>query len=110
MASAFGHEMSDEREQMSQGSSIHVRVAARPFQDRDLESVRAVTEPELNSQKSSSFPRECCARFRQLAKSRQSKLSQIQKNHLFRIGPITATEESFQNFERSADAQDSEES
>src|ERR1700683_3315061 len=46
MASAFGHEMTDEQKQMSEGSSMHVRVTSRTFRNSDLESVCEVNEPE----------------------------------------------------------------
>src|SRR5580704_3185842 len=89
-ATAFGHEMSNVQEQMSNGSAKRIPVTARPIRGSDLESFVAVTEPELNSQTPSKFPNESCAIFRQLAKYRQLKLSQVTKNHLLRIGPPTA--------------------
>ena len=88
---AFSHEMSHVQEQMSNGSAKRIRVAARPIRSSELESFVAVTEPELNSQTSSKSPNELCAIFRQLAKYRQLKLSQVTKNHLLRIGPPTAS-------------------
>jgi len=88
---AFSHEMSNEQEQMSKGSAKRIRVAAPPIRGSDLESCVAVTEPELNSLTPSRFPNEFCAIFRQLAKYRQLKLSQVTKNHLLRIGPPTAS-------------------
>ena len=88
---------------------MHVRVTMRPFRRSDLESVVALTEPELNYLISRKFPTDCWANFRQLAKVRQSKLSQIPKNHPFRIGPTTATYGSGRNFKWSSDAKDSEE-
>jgi hypothetical protein len=109
MVSAFGHEMSDEKQQISEGTSMHVRVTMRPFRGRNPESVVAVTEPELNSLISGKFPSYCWANSRQLVKSRQSKLSQIPKNHPFRIGPSTASHGSDQNLKWSSDAQDPEE-
>jgi hypothetical protein len=110
MATALGHEMSDEHEQMSDGFTKHVHVTAGPLRGSDLEFVVAVIEPELNSQTSSKFWNECRAKFRQLAKFRQSELGQTPKNHLLRIGPSTASNGSARNFKWSSDAQDSEES
>jgi hypothetical protein len=88
---------------------MHVCVSVRPFRGSDPESVVAVTEPELTSLISRKFLTDCWANFRQLAKVRQSKLSQIPKNHPFRIGPTTAIHGLAQNFQWSSDAQDSEE-
>ena len=90
---AFSREMQRARtqEQMSNGSVNHVRVAAPPIRGSDLESCVAVTEPELNSLTASKFTNEGCAIFRQLAKYRQLKLSQLTKNHPLRIGPPTAS-------------------
>ena len=90
---AFSHEMQRARtqEQMSNGSVKHIRVTARPIRGGDLDSLVAVVEPELNSETSSKFTHESCAIFRQLAKYRQLKLSQVTKNHLLRIGPPTAS-------------------
>jgi hypothetical protein len=65
---------------MSNGFAKRIRVAAHPIRRSDLESFVAVTEPELNSQTSSEFANEFCATFRQLAKYRQRKLSQVAKN------------------------------
>jgi len=80
MPVAFGREMSNEQEQMSNGSTKRIRVAARLIRGSDLKPFLAVTEPELNSQTSSQFATESCAIFRQLAKYRQRKLSQVTKN------------------------------
>ena len=111
MASTFGHGMSDEQmRQMPDRSIKHFRITARPSQDGNLDTVLAVTEPELNSQISTKYPNESWTKFRQLAKFRHLNLCQIPKNHLFRIGPIPASHRSAQSFEWSSDAQDSEES
>jgi hypothetical protein len=72
--------MTNEQEQMSNGSAKRIRVAAHPIRSSELEAFVAVTEPELNSQTSSEFATEFCAIFRQLAKYRQRKLSQVTKN------------------------------
>jgi hypothetical protein len=48
---------------MSNGSAKHFRMTARVLRDSDLESVRAVTEPELNSQRSASFRRNVGRKF-----------------------------------------------
>jgi hypothetical protein len=55
---AFGRGMSNEQEQMSNGSAKRIRVAARPIRSSELESFVAVAEPELNSQTSSKFTNE----------------------------------------------------
>jgi hypothetical protein len=102
--------MSNEQEQMSNGSAKHIRVTARPIRDSDLESLVAVTEPSLSSQTSSKLPNKCWLKTRQLANFRQVDLSETLKNHLLRFGPTTASHASAQNFDWSSDAQDSEES
>jgi hypothetical protein len=88
---------------------MHIRVAAHLPRDSDPESMGSATAPELNSCTLSKFSNKCWPKFRQLATFRQSNLSQIPKNHLFRIGPPTASHGIAQNFKWSSDAQDSEE-
>lgn len=91
--------------------NLVVVAARRPWDSLgDLEHVRAVTAPEVTSQKSGKYSMECCAKSRQLAKFRQSRLSQATKNQLLRIGPPTAIHGQAQYYKWSSDAQDSEES
>jgi hypothetical protein len=78
---------------------MHARVTACPSRGSDLESLVAVTKPELKCLPSSRPPTECWAKLRQLARFRQPEPSQIPKNHLFRIGPPSATQRSDQSFQ-----------
>jgi hypothetical protein len=63
MASAFGRKMSNEQEQTSNGSARQFRITARTFRDSDLESMRAVNEPEPTPRNRASSQRNIARNF-----------------------------------------------
>jgi hypothetical protein len=63
MASAFDRKMSNEQEQTSNSSAKQFRTTACAFRNSDLESVRAVNEPELTPRNQASSQRNVARNF-----------------------------------------------